>query len=406
MEKISEHVSRIANETYAHSRTMPAQPWWDNLEPSFYKFPDDFHLDLKSQLMVNSTAAFDIGLRTAASTLVSGLALPMSFAPGNLKRDREQQDFYKNLADQHDTELFFKRPSRNVDVVRGRPGPMAYHPKDGRSYLLHFESPFEAVNPAMRESYAQHKKTHTAWAEYWKHDDGPRPTICVVHGFMADPYWINSRFLSLPWFYKQGYDVLLYTLPFHGRRQSKTSPFSGHGFFAHGFTHINETMAHAVHDFRIFLDWLETRGVKKVGVTGISLGGYTTSLLAAVEDRLEFAIPNVPVVSLVDIMLQWFPAGPLVRTGMRLAGTSVAEARHATAVHCPLTYTPRLPKDRLMIIGGAGDRLAPPKHARLLWDHWGRPRLHWFPGNHLIHLDQGKYLKEMAGFLDRIGFNR
>ncbi len=46
-----------------------------------------------------------------------------------------------------------------------------------------------------------------------------------------------------------------------------------------------------------------------------------------------------------------------------------------------------------MVIAGAGDRLAPPKHVRLLWGHWDRPRIHWFPGNHLVHLDKGKYLR-------------
>ena len=76
------------------------------------------------------------------------------------------------------------------------------------------------------------------------------------------------------------------------------------------------------------------------------------------------------------------------------------------AVHSALTYQPKLPKERLMVIAGAGDRLAPPKHARLLWDHWDRPRIHWFPGNHLLHLDQGKYLKEMASFMREVGFDR
>ena len=57
-----------------------------------------------------------------------------------------------------------------------------------------------------------------------------------------------------------------------------------------------------LHDFRIFLDYLESEGVNKVGVTGISLGGYPSALLASVEERLEFAIPNVPVVSLADLV--------------------------------------------------------------------------------------------------------
>ena len=163
-------------------------------------------------------------------------------------------------------------------------------------------------------------------------------------------------------------------------------------------------MAHAVHDFRIFMDYLESRGVDKIGVTGISLGGYTSALLAAVEERLYFSIPNVPVVSMVDLVLEWFPLNLPLKMLLKASNTSVREARHMLAVHSPLTYQPLIPKERLMVIAGAGDRLAPPKHARLLWDHWERCRIHWFPGNHLLHLDKGKYLKEMARFLQEIDF--
>lgn len=407
MEQIAQHVSRVANETYGHSRRlMPEQPWWNNLDPAFHKFPDDFYLDLKSQAMVDGTALVDLGVRTALASLVTGLALPGLLWPGNFRHDREQWDFYMRLAETHDSTAFFQRPRHKVTVRRHKSGLLDYRPREGRVEVLSFESGFRAVNPALREDYARHRRNRLAWAEHWRHEDRPRPTICLIHGFVADPYWINSRFLALPWFFKQGYDVLLYTLPFHGRRQEKSSPFSGHGYFSHGFSHLNETIAHAVHDFRLFLDYLEETGVPQVGVTGISLGGYTTALLAAVEDRLAFAVPNVPLASVLDIALQWPPAGPLIKAGLRLAGSNIREARHATAVSCPLTYPPRIPKERLLIVGGAGDRFAPPKHARLLWDHWDRPQLHWFPGNHLIHLDQGKYLKEMAGFLRTIGFDR
>ena len=45
------------------------------------------------------------------------------------------------------------------------------------------------------------------------------------------------------------------------------------------------------------LDELERRGTPSFGVTGISLGGYTSALLAAIDTRLAFSIPNVPVAS-------------------------------------------------------------------------------------------------------------
>ncbi len=405
---IASTVSRVANATYSHTRRiMPEKPWWENLESSFHKFPDDFELDLRTELMVDSTAAGDYAIRTAGASLIGTLALPGSFNPVQLIRDVAMSGFYKSKADKGDPAAFFIRPDSSRVVIRSSSaGLFRFKPVDGKCELLSFDSPFKTVNPSMRERYPRNKRNMRAVAQYWRHDDGPRPTICVIHGFMADPYWLNRLFFALPWFYKQGYDILLYTLPHHGKRQSRLSPFSGHGLFAHGISHINESMAHAVHDFRIFMDFLEAQGVEKIGVTGISLGGYTSALLAAVEERLYFAIPNVPLVSLPDLVLEWFPLNLPIKAVLKATNTSVREARHMLAAHSPLTYPPLVPKERLMLIAGAGDRLAPPKHGRLLWDHWDRCRIHWFPGNHVIHLDQGKYLKEIARFLRETGFDK
>ena len=57
-----------------------------------------------------------------------------------------------------------------------------------------------------------------------------------------------------------------------------------------------------------------------------------------------------------------------------------------------------------MIIGGLGDRLAPPEQSRLLWEHWRRPRLHWYPGNHILHVNRAAYLREMRKFMKDVGF--
>ncbi|MFZ5756000.1 MAG: alpha/beta hydrolase family protein [Pseudomonadota bacterium] len=405
MEPMSTVVSRVASDTYGHARRiMPEQPWWDNLEPGFHKFPDDFYLDLRTQLMVDATAGADLLLRTGAATLLATLAMPMSLNPRRLLTDHEDRPFYQAMAETDDPGAFFRAPPAGVPVDELPMGPFAFRPDDGESLMLCFESPFETVNPRLRDRYRSHERNRTAWAQYWRHGDRPRPTIVVIHGFAADPYWLNRRFFALPWFFRQGYDILLYTLPHHGRRRGRLAPFSGHGYFAHGISHINETVAQSIFDLRIFTDYLRRHGSEKIGVTGISLGGYTTALAASVMDDLEFAIPNVPVVSMVDLIFQWFPAGAVVKSLLRLSDISVRDARHAMAVHCPLTWTPKLPRERLMIIGGAGDRLAPPKHSRLLWDHWDRCRIHWFPGNHVLHLDQGRYLKEMLAFMRSIGF--
>ena len=82
MEDISDIVSRVVNDDYGHSHhIMPEQPWWDNLESKFHKFPDGFDLDLRTKLMVDATAYADVGLRTVAASLLATLCMPLMFNP-------------------------------------------------------------------------------------------------------------------------------------------------------------------------------------------------------------------------------------------------------------------------------------------------------------------------------------
>ncbi len=111
MYDIATTVSRVANETYSHTRRiMPEQPWWNHLESSFHKFPDDFELDLRTELMVDGTAVGDFLLRTAGAGLLGGFALPSSLSPRRLKEDMSHVGFYQRKANSGDPAQFFQRP--------------------------------------------------------------------------------------------------------------------------------------------------------------------------------------------------------------------------------------------------------------------------------------------------------
>lgn len=361
-------------------------------------------LDLPTRATVALSGITDLGLRTFAASIVGATLAPLGLLPGRLDVDLAELDFYVRLAEAADTAKSFPAPlpGHRVQATRAARLPNRLH--GARVESLRFESKFRTVNPKVRDAYAGHTRNGIAHAQHWRHTDGPRPTLCVIHGFMGSPYVFNSAFFSLPWFFGQGYDVLLYTLPFHGARASRTSPYSGAGLFAGGISHLNEAMAHAVHDFRVFVDHLESQGVEQVGVTGLSLGGYTTALLATAEDRLRFAIPNAAVADMSTLIDSWFPANLLMRHVMPRRGIAADDFADAVRFHSPLTYPVRLPKERLLVIGGLGDRLAPPQQSELIWEHWGRPRLHWYPGNHVLHVNRGAYFRQMKEFFGEIGF--
>lgn len=384
------------------------EAWWDVLDPGFYKSAERFqNLGLMDRFLISATAGIDVLIRTGAAVGLSVLAAPPGFNPFEIKRSLDDAPFYEQFIASGDPQRYFLAPHGTVPVrVRRVTEGGVFQPRDGSCENLRFESPFVPRNPRLRKAYLAHTRNRFAHVRYWRHADGPRPTVVAIHGFGAEGYALNQWMFALPWMYETlGLDVALFNLPFHGKRQTQFSPFSGHGFFAGGIARINEAFAQGVHDFRLLLNYLEEhRGVTEVGATGISLGGFTTALLAATEPRLKFAIPNVPVASLADIVLEWEPLGTLIRAALKTLRLDVHDARRLLAVSCPLTWKPVLPKKRLMVIGGVGDRLAPPTHSRLLWDHWERPRLHWFPGSHVLHVDRFGYLHEIAKFFEEIGF--
>lgn len=380
-------------------------PWWEALPADFPSHRDRFDLGAADRVRVSLTAASDVVLRTLGATLVGLLAFPLGYHPAAIKRAIRAREFYEPLARAGDRDAVFPRPPRGVPITRRTAYGALFRPRDGYCEDLRFESPFEPLFHEERERYLHHRENRFAHARVWRHrDGGPRQTIVALHGFSADLYHLNEWFFALPWFYAMGCDVVCLTMPFHGRRQTRFSPFSGHGFFAGGLPRLNEAFAQAVCDTRVVLDWLEDQGVRDVGVTGVSLGGFTSALLAAVEPRLKFVIPNVPVVSIADLVLEWEPIATAAKATLAALGRSVIDVRRVLAPTSPLTWKPIVPRERLMIVGGVADRLAPPKHARLLWEHWDRCRLHWFPGSHVVHLDRGDYLKQVARFLGEHDF--
>ncbi|MGZ5397664.1 MAG: alpha/beta hydrolase family protein [Mycobacterium sp.] len=359
-------------------------------------------LTLRQRLIVDSSAVADIALRTAIASLLATTMLPTLVGGLRGSRSRAEQDqlrFYSELASAKDPASSFPAPTA-VPRVSSRPaGPIAEWIAKGNVHNIRFESSFEAVNPALRDQCRGFTRNNVVHAQHWRHDDGPHPTLCVIHGFMGSPYLFNGLFFSLPWFYRSGYDVLLYTMPFHGSRAEKGSLFSGYGFFANGFSGFAEAMAQAVHDFRSIIDYLEFTGVDRIGLTGMSLGGYTSALIASVDDRIQAVIPNVPVVAPDQTVDEWFPANKLVQLRSRLSNIGPELTKAAAQYSSPLNYQPLVPKDRRLIITGLGDRLAPPEQAEMLWEHWDRCAFHWFPGNHILHVSQPDYLRRMTRFM-------
>lgn len=380
---------------------MNTPPWWTALPQDFNQHAYVTSIDKRHAAKIKAAAAIDVLLRTGLASMVT-LAITANLASRKkLERDLELVQFYKGCADRADINEVFPRPPPKVEIAPLPPRRFGYKPKGVTFELLGFQSPYVALNPDIREDYARHDYSHEVVAQYWRHPDGPRSTLIFLHGYFADSFWLNSTMFSLRWFYRKGFDILLYTMPFHGYRSDRYDLFSGIGIVAHGLSHMNEVFLQAVYDLRIWMDYLQRQGAPAIGVSGLSLGGYVSALAASVDARLAFAIPNAPAVMLVDTALHLPPLNWILRHYMARYGIDVSEFRHVTAVHSPLTWQPVIALERLLVIGGAGDRFTLPQCVQALHEHWPGSQIHWFPGNHAMHLHQGQYLRLMRRFMDR-----
>jgi pimeloyl-ACP methyl ester carboxylesterase len=354
--------------------------------------PKPSELALRSRALYTGAVVTDYALRTGLASAITGLMVPTSIRLSGRKQARRMR-FYAELADRRDPEAVFvaPRPGVRIHTERGE------GPAGGGGYieLLRFASPYLPLNPEIRPAYLRHERNAIARAQHWRHYDGPRPTLMVIHGFGASPAWFNTLFFSLPEFFEEGWDIVLFTIPFHGGRRGPRSVFNGAELFTEGFARLNEGIMQAICDLRVVVDYLVETGAPRIGVTGLSLGGYCSAVMGTVEGRLDFAIPNATVASIPGVMRSWFPANLGFGALHLLKGLDVDLIERSLMVTSPLNYDPVLTRDRLMVIVGLGDRLTPPSHSVELWEHWGRPALRWYPGSHILHFDRADYLDAM-----------
>jgi pimeloyl-ACP methyl ester carboxylesterase len=307
------------------------------------------------------------------------------------------QTFYRDARFLHDPDAFFVPPAplrahhRRLGALPG-----------GEVLDLEYASEFVPVFPEAREERAHVAANQLGVARWWRHADPGRPAMLCVHGYAGGHLWLERLAFEAPRFYRAGLDVVLYVLPYHGPRTARGIRQSGEGFFAMDLVRTNEAFAQAIYELRALLRYVRAAGTGPVGAFGMSLGGYTTALLASVERELAFAVPMIPLASLADMMWSHGDGDPRMARAVE-HGWSLAALRDFMRVHAPLARAPVVPFERRLIIAALGDRICPPHHAQALWRHWDRPRIHWYPGGHLAQFRRGEALRQVRTLLRDTG---
>lgn len=257
-----------------------------------------------------------------------------------------------------------------------------------------WHSGWRCATPEQAEKWARWHENDTVHVRRFRHRRKQAPAIICIHGYRAGTFSFEERAFAAQWLYDLGLDVALFTLPFHALR----APASRRGtplFPTADVARTNEAFGQAMWDLRRLAARLREDGAPAVGVMGMSLGGYTTSLFATVESELDFAIPFIPVADLTDVVVDHEAL-----RGVTVPQNLIDAGKRAMALVRPLARPAKLPKERMMVVGAAGDRITKTAHAESLAEHFGC-ELVTFQGAHLLQFGRREAFASIAKFLAR-----
>lgn len=274
----------------------------------------------------------------------------------------------------------FFRPARSIRperrTVPGAPDALE----------LRWSSDYTAYTPALAERWESATANATVVV---RHLGGARavaplrPVLILVHGYLGGNFDFERRAFSVPRFEALGFDVVLFTLPFHGLR---AEPGRRVPRFPGADPRVTlEGFRQAAGELVDLVAHLRALGHPQVGILGMSLGGYTTSLLATLEPSLAFAVPLIPLACFAD----WARDHGRLSTDPEQAEREHTALLRAYAAISPLQRAPRVAGERMLVLGAEGDRITPLHHAEALSGHFQAP-LHTFAGGHMLQLGRGR----------------
>ena len=306
----------------------------------------------------------------------------------------ERMETLAALAARHDHPRY-RTPPEVFFGQAGEAGPWLRRPvRSGRGHEVvdvRWWSGYAPLDEAIevRERYLAQTENAWAHARLYLHRQ-PRPTAILVHGYLGGSFAFEERAWPVRWMVERlGLDLAIPVLPFHGPRRGRRRPL-----FPASDPRLNvEGFRQAIWDLIVLRRALLDRGAPAVGVSGMSLGGYTAAL-AATADDFAFAVPIIPLASIADF----------ARDGGRLVGAPHEQLEQHAAlerVHAPvspLARPSRVEASRMRVIAAAADHITPVAHAARLADHFGAP-LSTFEGGHLLQLGRAEGFREMARML-------
>ncbi|TJY60895.1 hypothetical protein E4T66_09570 [Sinimarinibacterium sp. CAU 1509] len=267
--------------------------------------------------------------------------------------------------------------------------------------VLRYDSDFVAPPGLPRASWLQAQTNSGCHVRILRHPGAARPWMLCLHGYRMGMPWMDLGLFPPAWLHeKLGLNVIQPVLPLHGPR--RVGSLSGGRYLDGDLLDLVLAQAQALWDIRRSLAWLRAHEPDaRVGVYGISLGGFNAALLSAYEAGLDFVVAGIPVIDLASALWGFLPPAHL--DYFTAGGIDEARYRRLLSVVSPLSRPPLPSRERLHIFAGAGDLIVSPRHPLELSRHWQVP-VSWYQGSHLSIRSERISRQVVAGAIREAGW--
>jgi len=207
------------------------------------------------------------------------------------------------------------------------------------------------------------------------------PMIAILHGWRSVSvkgyHRVCARLNEL------GVNAVLTHLPYHFSRAPKKS-FSGELAISADLVRSGDGLRHGVLEMRWLCRELKKLGAPSFGLWGTSYGGWIGGMTAVVEPGLDALLMLEPPVEIEKIFWE-VPLFNKFTHHLKEGGVEREPIRHLFDLVTPSRHRPKIPADRIVILGSLYDHIATPQSLQLLHKQWPGTHLEIFPYAHISY---------------------
>jgi dienelactone hydrolase len=220
-----------------------------------------------------------------------------------------------------------------------------------------------------------------------------KPAVILVHGWNDAP----NHYYRFPKLAQKinhaGMSAVTMELPYHFRRRPRQRLGAASNFLSADILRTAQAAGQAVAELRAMTRWLKEQGCPKVGLLGVSLGGWLGGLAACHEPRLDAVALVVPATRL-DRAIQ--EAAFCKSIHAALGGRKIDMGRLNL-----LTAAPQMGKENVLLVEAEYDCFVPKDTVEELCRCWGGPEIWRFPVGHVTVFQVPGLTRRLVAWLER-----